>query len=285
MTESSWTSVEIRPIPGDMPADEWAAACMDALHDLGCLGTEERGAGSAWRVIAWLPVSADATRVGALLEASGLRGEVASPAIVEDPGWVERFNESLHPVNVGRRLTILPRPGEAPEGRIAIVIEPGRAFGTGHHESTRLALEHLEERLVPGDSILDVGTGSGLLALAGVRLGGSRAIGVDIDPEAVEVAQENVSTQPEASRIRLMTCADPALVEGRFDVVLANIQADVLHSMLPALRDKLAAGGRLILSGLLLGDREPMDEALRRLGLRAEWKQDGEWASACATTP
>ena len=92
-----------------------------------------------------------------------------------------------------------------------------------------------------------------------------------------------VADQIESPRLEFSTCADPALVEGRFDVVLANIQADVLHAMLGALRDKMKPGGRLILSGLLLHDREPMDPALRALGLAASWKVDGEWASACAT--
>jgi ribosomal protein L11 methyltransferase len=285
----TWTSVEIRPRLGELASEDWAASCMDALSELGCLGTEERGSGADLRVVAWLPAASDASRVAtllqqvaALLREAGLGGDVLGAGSVEDPGWVEQFNASLKPVHVGKRLTILPRPGEAPEGRVALVIEPGRAFGTGHHESTRLALEHLEEILRPGASVLDVGTGSGVLALAAVRLGAARAVGIDVDPEAVEVATENVAGQPEEARIELFTCDDPALVPGTFDVVLANIQADVLHPMLPALRGRIAPGGRLILSGLLLGDREPMDRALAACGLRAAWKQDGEWASACA---
>ena len=285
MSGGTWTSVEIRPRLGDLPAEEWAAACVDALSGLGCLGTEERGGGANVSVVAWLPSGTDASRVASLLREAGLGGDVVGSASVEDPGWVEQFNASLKPVHVGKRLTILPRPGQAPEGRVVLVIEPGRAFGTGHHESTRLALEHLEERLAPGDSVLDVGTGSGVLALAAVRLGAASAIGIDVDPEAVEVARENVAGQPEEGRIELLTCDDPADVPGSFDVVLANIQADVLHPMLPALRDRLAPGGRLILSGLLLTDSEPMDRALTALGLAPAWKQDGEWTSACATRP
>lgn len=279
---SRWTCVEIRPELRGMPPDEWAAACMEALGIRGCLGTEERGSGEDLRVLAWLPEEAETSGLQELLASEGLAGSVIAVRAVEDPGWVEQFNASLQPIDVGRRLTILPRPGPAPEGRVVLVIEPGRAFGTGHHESTRLALLHLEGQLAPGESVLDVGTGSGVLALAALKLGGSRAIGIDIDPEAIEVARENVEREPESARLRLMTCGDPSLVDGRFDVVLANIVFDTLVTMLPALRQKLAPGGRLILSGLLAADEEPMNRALAGCGLRAEWLREGEWVSACA---
>jgi ribosomal protein L11 methyltransferase len=279
-----WLRAEIRPELGDGSSEEWAAACMEALAPIGCLGTEELGAAEAMAIVAWLPGDADAREIEPLLAREGLAGRVAATTIVEDPGWVEQFNASLRPIEVGRRLVILPRPGPVPEGRVAIVIEPGRAFGTGHHESTRLALEHLERELKPGDSVLDVGTGSGILALAAVRLGAARAVGIDVDPEAIEVARENVEGQPESSRIRLMTCGDPALVEGRFDMVLANITVDVLLAMLPALVAKLAPTGRLVLAGLLERDRAAMDEGLAKQGLSASWAAEGEWISACAAS-
>lgn len=274
--------MELEPRLDELPPSEWAATCMAALAGIGCLGTEERGLGESLRVLAWLPEDADVSGIPALLLECGLSARIASTSSVEDPGWVEQFNASLKPVDVGRRLTILPRPGPAPEGRIVLVIEPGRAFGTGHHESTRLALVHLDEQIAGGESVLDVGTGSGVLALAAVRLGASRATGIDIDPEAIEVARGNVADQPEAAAISLITSADPAGVKGEFDLVLANIQRDVLEPMLPQLCEKLARGGRLILSGLLLEDREPMERALGRQGLEASWKQEGEWISPCA---
>lgn len=282
MTDRRWTSVELRPVLGGLAPEDWAACCTEALLPLGCLGTEERGAGDALRIVAWLPDGADAGAVPGLLAAAGLSAAGAVEGSVEDPGWIEQFNASLRPVLVGKRLVILPRPGEAPEGRIAVVIEPGRAFGTGHHESTRLALLHLESCVTPGCSVLDVGTGSGVLALAAVRLGARHATGIDIDPEAVEVALENIATQPEASRLRIVTCSDPFEVEGTFDVVVANITIDILLPMLPALKAKLAPGGRMVLSGLLLQDRKPVDEALAALGFSREWAAEGEWVSPCA---
>jgi ribosomal protein L11 methyltransferase len=278
VSAAAWRAVHLVPKAPAIPREDWAACCALALGPLGCLGTEERDDA----VVAWLPADADSDQVIPLLRAAGLEADLRADEAVEDGHWVERFNASLAPIDVGLRLTILPRPGPAPPGRVAIVIEPGRAFGTGHHESTRLALEHLERAVTPGCRVLDVGTGSGVLALAAVRLGAASAVGLDIDPEAVEVAQSNVADQPEASRIALRVGSDPAAVDGAFDVVVANITSDVLEPMLPALAARLAPRGALVLSGLLQGDRERMGAGLREASLTPRWTEAGEWISACA---
>ncbi len=282
MSDRRWLGLEIQPALGDWPAEDWAAACADALAPLGCLGTEERGSGMDLRIIAWLPSDADLADVHRALRAAALDARIENASITEDPGWVEQWNASLVPVDVGERLTILPAPGPAPPGRLAIVIEPGRAFGTGHHESTRLALVHLEAMVAPGHVVLDVGTGSGILALAAARLGAASVTGLDIDPEAIEVATTNIEGQPEASRVRLLVCDGIQGVTGAFDVIIANITRDVIEPMLAALCERLAPGGRLILSGLLAIDRQPIASALAAARMDASWLAEGEWVSACA---
>lgn len=278
MSARRWRSLQLRPLAPELPRDEWASLAFLALEPAGCLGTEERGD----EVVAWMPEDSTAPQALELLRASGLDAAITADAVVEDPGWVEEFNASLHPVDVGRRLTILPRPGEAAPGRIALVIVPGRAFGTGHHESTRLALEHLEREVTPGCAVLDVGTGSGILALAAVKLGAARAVGIDVDPEAIEVATENVAPEPESPAIELLVASDPALVPGRFGLVVANITSDVIEMLLPAACDKLEEHGALVLSGLLVQDRGLIESLLTARGFSVSWLQAGEWISACA---
>jgi ribosomal protein L11 methyltransferase len=279
MTRGRWLEVDLRPTGAweSMSGEDVAAACVAALSPLGVLGAQERPDGG---VTAWLPATtAREAVVSALLE--GRVGcAVASCAIVEDGDWVEQWNASLQPIDVGNRLTILPRPGEAPAGRIALIIEPGRAFGTGHHESTRLALAGLDGALQAGDRVLDVGTGSGILALAAARLGASRVVAVDIDEEAVEVARANLDAQEGGERVSLSVGSDPARIAGEFEVVVANIQADVILTMLDGLAARLAPAGTLVLSGILAGDESTIDVALSAHGITATWTHEGEWACA-----
>ena len=235
--------------------------------------------------LAWLPSSSSREHIEGALATAGWNGALATLDIVEDPGWVEEFNRTLQPISVGRRLVIVPGDDAAPPGRLAVRIEPGRAFGTGHHESTRLALEWIDESLAPGETVLDVGTGSGILAAAAMVLGAASAVAIDVDPEAIEVARENLvrTLGGRAERVRLLVAACPSAVEGSdFDVVIANIQADVIHGMLDALVAHVATGGRLVLAGLLVQDRASIEAALEGCGFVTQWRDDGEWISACA---
>lgn len=284
--ERRWLCAELIG-PATTADEDWAAECAQALLRAGSLGVEEAPRREGRPVaLAWLPAACSRARIEEAIAESGLDASLARASIVEDPGWVEAFNRTLRPIEIGRRLAVVPSDEAAPAGRLAVRIEPGRAFGTGHHESTRLALEWLEESLVPGASVLDVGTGSGILAAAAMVLGGSSAVAIDVDDEALEIARENLvrTLGDGASRVRLVLAAspDPAEAGAGYDVVLANIQADVIHGMLDALVASVAPGGRLVLAGLLAADSEAIDSALARRGFVASWRHDGEWTSACA---
>lgn len=209
----------------------------------------------------------------------------AAEAEVPDERWGERWREFFQPVRVTDRIVVGPPWAEmvaGPDGMV-IVIEPKMAFGTGRHESTRLALWAVERAVRPGDRVLDLGTGSGILSIAAARLG-ARCVAVDIDPVALDNARENVTIN--GVRVEIVCGSLDAVRETGFDVIVANIQSNVLIPLLGDLRERLRGGGRLILSGIL--DRE---EAQIREGLcRAAWGEiealrEGEWIGIVAERP
>jgi ribosomal protein L11 methyltransferase len=205
-------------------------------------------------------------------------------ASIPDEDWMELWKANFKPLRVGRRLVVAPtweKVEASPEDRI-IRIDPGQAFGTGHHETTRLCLEWLEEwaenrHEQSSKTLLDVGTGSGILAIAGALLGFDRVLAVDNDPEAVAVARENLILNGAMDRIVLQegTVAD---MLSRFDVVLANIHALPLIEMAELLVKRLNDPGTLVLSGILLDQKEAVQVAYERRGLTLRsTRSAGEW--------
>jgi len=202
---------------------------------------------------------------------------------IADAGWAELWKIHFKPLRVGERFIVCPtweEPG-AGEQDLVIRIDPGQAFGTGHHETTRLCLEWLDHwdrnRANSNGSLLDVGTGSGILAIAAGLLGFAEILAVDIDPEAVAVAEENIVLNRLTERVRL-ALGSAVDVPGRFDVVLANIQAAPLIELAPLLPAKLKPLGSLVLSGVLIEQKEQVRDAYAKqfLNLRRE-RAAGEW--------
>ncbi|QEM67118.1 50S ribosomal protein L11 methyltransferase [Geobacter sp. FeAm09] len=207
-------------------------------------------------------------------------------ATVKSEDWSTSWKANFKPLRVGRRLLIVPswEVVEAGPDDIVLSLDPGMAFGTGGHETTRLCLEQLEAVLLgrpagSPPSVLDLGTGSGILAMAAARLGAGRVCAVDIDPDAVEVARENLAINGLAERIECSATPLEALA-GPFDVILANILAEELVRLAPQLTERLAAGGVLILSGIL-AEKEPLVRsgfAAQPLAYR-ETARQGEWVA------
>lgn len=176
---------------------------------------------------------------------------------VNSEDWSNSWKVHFKPLRVGKHLLIVPTWEEATElpGDLVIRIDPGMAFGTGGHETTRLCLELLESVMEEGPlltvpSLLDLGTGSGILAMAANLLGAGRILALDIDPEAVDVARENLVLNNMADRVECGTSPLEAITE-RFDIILANILAEELIRLAPFLSERLNSGGSLILSGIL----------------------------------
>jgi ribosomal protein L11 methyltransferase len=199
-------------------------------------------------------------------------------AIVPDEDWSETWKAGFHaftvgPVFVRPSWSDAPRPADAVE----LVLDPGMAFGTGTHPTTALCLAALAElvRARPGARVLDVGTGSGLLALAAVKLGASRVVASDNDLVALAVARENADRNGVSVEL---TGDPPSGIRGEFDVVVANILANTLVALAPELAPRVAPGGTLLLSGILAGQEDEVRGAYLAQGLRrADDRSDGEW--------
>lgn len=177
--------------------------------------------------------------------------------------WSSSWKVHFKPLRVGKHLLIVPTWEDVQPlpGDLVIRIDPGMAFGTGGHETTRLCLELLESvmecdplRTVP--TLLDLGTGSGILAMAASLLGAGRILALDIDPDAVKVARENLALNEMLDRIECGTAPLETLTE-KFDIILANILAEELVRLAPSLMERLQPGGTLILSGIL-SEKEPL---------------------------
>jgi ribosomal protein L11 methyltransferase len=198
---------------------------------------------------------------------------VLRPRLEEVVGdaWRDAWKEHFAPFALTPRVTIAP-PWAVPapqRGVHVLVLEPGRAFGTGLHASTSLVASLLDERAASfaGEVVLDVGTGSGILAIAALALGAARAIALDVDPEAVAVAVENAARNGFGDRLeaRVGSAADAG---GRFALVLANIEARILGPIAEDVTACVAPGGTLILSGILAGERDAIVARYEALGLR-----------------
>ena len=221
-------------------------AVLGTLALFGPLGFSEEGRD----LVACFREAEAARRAGGALSARRIRFELVTEIPEGDP--LEAFRAASRPFPVGRRFWIDPGdPSDsvAPEGRVALRLPASRAFGTGGHASTRLALLALEEEEVAGASVLDVGTGSGVLALAAASLGARRAVGFDSDPEAVFVARENVARHAFGARVAL-AAADAASLRGTFDVVIANMLPEELLPLASDIRARVAARGTWIVSGI-----------------------------------
>ncbi|MBV5339935.1 MAG: 50S ribosomal protein L11 methyltransferase [Deltaproteobacteria bacterium] len=186
---------------------------------------------------------------------------VLSAVSAED--WSSSWKVHFKPLRVGKRLLIVPTWETAAElpGDLVIRIDPGMAFGTGGHETTRLCLEMLEavmdtEPLLTVPSLLDLGTGSGILAMAASMLGAGRILALDIDPDAILVARENLAMNQLSDQVECGTTPLEGLTE-KFDIILANILAEELVRLAPHLTERLQPGGILILSGIL-AEKEPL---------------------------
>ena len=198
--------------------------------------------------------------------------------VVQEEDWANNWKEYYKPLTVGRTLRIIPewlRGEPVPAGTIPIYLNPGLTFGTGAHASTQLCLERLEEIVRPGDSVLDLGCGSGILSIAALCLGAGRAVGCDIDPKARDVALENAgfngiagdSLSVYAGDILADTVLQQRLA-GRYQIVLANIVADVIIPLSAGVRRYMAPGGYFLCSGVIDHRADEVSAALTANGLR-----------------
>ena len=227
-------------------------------------GEPELQRAAAWRRNRMTVLVAQGTDAAALIgEASSAAGISPPPraraSIIEDDDWVRRTQSQFAPIRVGDRLWVVPHWCLPPQDDRAVVIrlDPGLAFGTGSHTSTRLALAWLERVLRGGERVLDYGCGSGILALAAAKLGAARVTAVDLDAQALAACSANAR----ANGVALEVAAPDALASGEFDVIVANILAGQLIGLAPEFAARTCRGARLALSGILAAQADEVSAA------------------------
>ncbi len=227
-----------------------------------------------------------AQRIVGALPAEALLEPPAAVSALDQEDWRENWKQHFPRLTVGRRLEISP-PWESPQareaGRLVVVINPGLAFGTGHHETTGACLELLDGLIDGAVSVADIGCGAGILAIAAAKLGAARVWAGDNDPQAVATARENALTNNVADQIEIVRADGPPRIATDgigFDVVVANILAETLVSMATALTDCVKPGGTLVLSGIESSRRSLVEDALARRGWSvATVLPRGEWTT------
>ena len=223
--------------------------------------------------------------VGVRLVASvGNLGDLAVRDLDDDEDWQNSWKEHYGALPVGDRLIIKPswvdlEPGES-EGRTVIELDPGIAFGTGYHPTTYTCMEALEELVCPGMKVLDLGSGSGILAITALILGAESVIALDIDSQAVTAARQNFRRLRLQDRTTLAkgSVPHPAAAENTIDLAVANISARGVADRSPFILQALRPGGMLVASGLLATQRPEVDDAVLELGFEPEleWPRE-EW--------
>jgi ribosomal protein L11 methyltransferase len=205
-----------------------------------------------WRRMRLVALADAAANAEALVEGAARACSIALPAFragrVENEDWIRRTQAQFEPLRCGERLWVVPSWRTPPDpAALNLRLDPGVAFGTGSHESTRLVLGWLERAIRGGERALDYGCGSGILALAAALLGAREVAAVDLDPQALEATAANAR----ANGVALSIAAPHELPDGTYDIVVANILAQPLIDLEPTLAARTAAGGRLALSGVL----------------------------------
>ena len=229
-------------------------------------------------------------RLKAIVSRLGLSMTVSQ---LPDVDYEESWKDSYPPQPIGNSLLVLPYwlADTDTDGRKPVILDPGLTFGTGAHPSTQMVMEAMEELVQPGDHCLDLGSGSGILSIAALRLGAADAIGIDIDPKAEDIARENAGyngfAAPEFTALTGNVTADKALMqrlsEREYSVVLVNIVADVIIGLAPTLPAFLTENSRLICSGILDTRLDDVTGALTAAGLRIlQIRQKEDWRCVVA---
>jgi len=298
----SWTEVVIEI------AREHAEILSDALMEAGALSVSVEDADegtvhekplfgepgmepaeAAWdrsRVVALTDVDADQAAIVA--EAAAAIKLAAVPAFstrpVADTDWVRLTQSQFEPIHIGKNIWVVPSWHEAPDPNgLILELDPGLAFGTGSHPTTRLCMEWLEAHPAPGKTVLDYGCGSGILAMVAKKLGAADVAGVDIDPQAIESARANAERNncdinyylPDA----FAASSKARHASGKFDIVVANILSSPLKLMAPMLSSRVAPGGSLILSGVLARQAEEVSAAYAPFIQLGVWAEHDGWVA------
>ena len=215
--------------------------------------------------------------IAARMEAAGIAYAVETEG-VEQEDWQNGWRKYYHPLEIGRRLAVVPSWQEYDTDRVKLILDPGLAFGTGGHETTSLCMEALDERVKGGERVLDIGTGSGILAIAALKLGAAVAEGVDIDPVAVRTAGENAALNGVQDKLTVLVGDLSDKASGKYDIITANIVANAILSLAPAVPGLMAEDAVFIASGIIDSRKDEVIAGLEKAGLAiVEVKEKRGW--------
>lgn len=275
---------------------ESAEAAENILIEEGCGGTAtSRSSNSSMgtfgpNVMGYLPVddrledclNKIRTRVRQLPEFGlKLKSEEITVKFVEDEEWGTAWKKFFKPINIGK-VVIKPTWEEynPAEGEIIVEIDPGMAFGTGSHPTTKLCILTLQDYIKGGENVLDVGTGSAILAIAAAKLGAFEVVGIENDPVAVDTAVKNVELANMQKKLSIILSDTPLAYKSEADIVVANIIPPVIIAMAEQLYAKVKPGGKLITSGIVIERADDVRTKLESLGLKTiEQRQEGDWVA------
>lgn len=265
-------------------SDIFKDTLIHRLSENGCLGMIENDESFMAYFPSYLDadaIKADLSVLKALFEKAGHSHALTYDyALIPEKDWNETWKKGFQPVDAGRRFTILPPWEKERKDQINLVIDPGMAFGTGHHETTRSCLVLMENYspTIANESFLDLGTGTGILAIAAKKIGFRHVVGIDTDILAINAARENcgMNAVPE------IKISEEGFAELRetFDMIAANLISGVLILVAPHLYSHLNPGGLAILSGILAGQEDEVISAMKNKGLSLQERyRDGKWVS------
>ncbi len=205
---------------------------------------------------------------------------------IEESAWDSAWRDHFHVVKIGPRLVIRPswRSYQPGPDEVVVTLDPGMAFGTGNHPTTALCLSALADYLKAGDRVLDIGTGSGILAVAALKLGAGYVLGIDVDEPVMPIARNNLFRNDcPAGRFDLVAAATPSVARGRFSLVITNIYTETIIRLLPEIDRRLLPGGRFICSGIMSENRHSVVSRLMERGYEViEVRRREGWIAAVA---
>ena len=274
-----WTEIIIETGPAAVDA------VGQALQGAGCTGFEVRSDATPPTVAGYLPVDdrlegrlAQIQERLRLLPSYGIEdaGTELTLRTVQEEDWANAWKAFFKPMRVGRHLVVTP-PWEVPElgpDDIPLIIDPGMAFGTGSHPTTQLCLAALEDYVKPGVSVADVGTGSGILAIAAAKLGAASVVANDIEPPSVEIAAENARVNG------VVVHTQVPLPDGSYDIVVANILADVIIGLSAELAARVKPDGVFLASGIIDTREQDVRRAIEGAGFTSlETRREADWVA------
>ncbi|MCZ6681518.1 MAG: 50S ribosomal protein L11 methyltransferase [Candidatus Poribacteria bacterium] len=275
-------------------SQEASDAVANYLFELGATGLEVKEELPAVALISYFPlddlVGGHVQNLRRFLDSLPGAGIDAVPAevslkCVEEENWSEQWRSAFPPQKIGQRLIITPtwhhittEPSE-----ILIQLDPGMAFGTGQHPTTQLSIQLLEEAVTGNARVADIGTGSGILAIAAAKLGAKRVDAVDLDTTAIPIAQRNVQLNDVTSIVHLRPGDGLQVLDGTYNLIIANILTKVILPMIPQCPQFLKPDGRLILSGIMASEAPQVEDQLQANGFRClKIQQQEEWVGMLA---